>query len=425
MSYKPERKKIVPQMDIPGNEISKLSSGRYFHKYLQFAKSLIAAYNGGEPLHLYIKKYFSANKKHGSKDRKHIASLCYNYFRLGGGVTSKATLEDKILLGAFLSNSGFLFSFEQLKPSWNDMMDQPLGEKLKMVEDIFDSKKIFPFERFLSNEIDSYKFAISFLQQPKLFLRIRPGKETVVLEKIRTANFSFARMNNNCLVFSINEKISGVISLDKEAVIQDFNSQRTGEFFSKYFFEQQAGSDLEKTNSQITVWDCCAGSGGKSILAIDTLKNIKLTVTDKRSSILQNLKERFEAAAIKHYDAFIWDGTSENQLSPSTTFRFVIADVPCSGSGTWSRTPERLMFFKENEIEKYASLQKSIIRKVIPQLEPGGILFYITCSVFEKENEENVNYLLENFQLELLHKEYLKGYEMQSDTLFIAVLRKK
>ena len=412
-------------MDIPGNEISKPSSGKYFQKYLQFAISLISTYKGGEPFHLYIKKYFSANKKHGSKDRKHIASLCYNYFRLGGGVAAGTTVEDKILLGAFLCNSGFSVSFEQSKPAWNDMADQPLGEKLKAAEGIFDSGKIFPFQRFLSNEIDSDKFADSFLQQPKLFLRIRPGKETVVFEKIRAANFSFTRMNSKCLVFSNNEKISGAISLDKEAVIQDFNSQRTGDFFSKYFFEQQAGTDLENKNSQIAVWDCCAGSGGKSILAIDTLKNIKLTVTDKRLSILENLKKRFEAATIKHYDAFVWDGASGNPLPASTTFRFVIADVPCSGSGTWSRTPEQLTFFKENEIEKYASLQKSIVRNIIPYLEIGGILFYITCSVFKKENEENVDYILENFQFELLEKEYLKGYETQADTLFIAVLRKK
>ena len=42
----------------------------------------------------------------------------------------------------------------------------------------------------------------------------------------------------------------------------------------------------------------------------------------------------------------------------------------------------------------------------------------------EKENEENVDYFLQNFQLNLLHKEYLNGYEMQADTLFVAVFAK-
>ena len=85
---------------------------------------------------------------------------------------------------------------------------------------------------------------------------------------------------------------------------------------------------------------------------------------------------------------------------------------------------ERLSFFKENEIEKSVSLQKNIIRNIIPYLEVGGILFYITCSVFKKENEENIDYILGNFQFELLEKEYLKGYEIQADTLFIASKKK-
>ena len=412
-------------MDIPVNEISKASSGKYFQKHLLFAESLISMYKGVEPFHLYIKKYFSSNKKHGSKDRKQIVSLCYNYFRLGCGVSLHVTLQDKFLLGAFLCDSNPSLLLSQLKPEWNEKINCPLNEKLKSVEDFFDPKIIFPFQQFLSDEIDQHKFAISFLQQPKLFLRIRPGKEAIVLDKITSVNFPFERLGDDCLVFSRNEKVTDVIIVDKEAVIQDYNSQRTGKFFLKYLFTQQVDESVEKIRSPITVWDCCAGSGGKSILAVDTLENIELTVTDKRPAILQNLKKRFAISGIKNYEAFVLDIASKNQLPTNSTFQFLIADVPCSGSGTWPRTPEQLNFFHENEIEKYASLQKTIIRNIVPHLQSGGILLYITCSVFKKENEENVDYFLQNFQLNLLHKEYLKGYEMQANTLFVAVFTPK
>ena len=414
-------------MDIPGNEIFKASSVKYFQKHLLFAESLISMYKGGEPFHLYIKKYFATNKKHGSKDRKQISSLCYDYFRLGCGVSSNVTLQDKFLLGAFLCYSTPSILLSQLKPGWNEKIKYPLNEKLKIVENWFDPKIIFPFQQFLSNEINHDKFAISFLEQPKLFLRIRPGKEATVLGKMGSANFSFEKIDDRCLVFFHNEKITDAIAIDKEAVIQDYNSQRTGEFFSKYLFTQQVEESVEKTSLPITVWDCCAGSGGKSILAVDTLKNIKLTVTDKRPAILKNLKKRFAAAGIKNYAVFVSD-LSTSVPPPLEVVRgrqeLIIADVPCSGSGTWSRTPEQLNFFKENEIEKYALLQKNIIRNIIPHLQDRGILLYITCSVFEKENEENVDYFLQNFQLKLLHKEYLNGYEMQADTLFVAVFAK-
>ncbi|HEV8082507.1 MAG TPA: Fmu (Sun) domain-containing protein [Chitinophagaceae bacterium] len=414
-------------MNIPGNEILKAPVVKYFQKHLLFAESLISMYKSGEPFHLYIKKYYSSNKKHGSKDRKQIASLCYNYFRLGEGVSSHVTLQDKFLLGAFLCGSTPSILLSQLKPGWNEKIKCPLNEKLKIVENYFDPKIIFPLQQFLSDEIDHAKFATSFLEQPKLFLRIRPGKEATVPGKIRSANFTFEKIGDDCLVFSHNEKITDAIVTDREAVIQDYNSQRTGEFFSKYLFTQQVEESLEKISLPITVWDCCAGSGGKSILAVDSLKNIKLTVTDRRPAILQNLKKRFAAAGIKNYAVFVSDlSTSVPPPLKGVKRRqdLIIADVPCSGSGTWSRTPEQLNFFKENEIEKYALLQKNIIRNIIPHLQDRGILLYITCSVFKKENEENIDYFLQNFQLNLLHKEYLNGYEMQADTLFVAVFAK-
>ncbi len=411
-------------MDIPGNEILAPSSGKYFQRHLQFAESLINTYKGGEPFHLYIQKYFASHKKHGSKDRKQIASLCYNYFRLGCGVSRGVAIHDKFLLGSFLCNSGPSLLLAQLKPGWNQVINSELNDKLKLVENFFDAKNIFPFQKFLSKEIDHDKFTISFLQQPKIFLRVRPGKEAILMEKIGSANFSFEKINGSCLVFSHNEKITDVISIDKEAVIQDYNSQRTGEFFLKYFPRQKLEDEAEKISSQIAVWDCCAGSGGKSILAFDTIENCKLTVTDKRPAILQNLKKRFAAAGIRNYEAFVLDIESGAQLSTGANFQIIIADVPCSGSGTWARTPEQLIFSKEEEIEKYASLQKNIIKNIVPRLKESGILLYITCSVFKKENEENVDYIIENFQLNLLHKEYLKGYEMQADTLFVAVFKK-
>ena len=63
--------------------------------------SILSQYKGSEPFHFYLKKYFSSNKKHGSKDRKQITSLCYNYFRLGYGVSQQIELQEKFFLGLF------------------------------------------------------------------------------------------------------------------------------------------------------------------------------------------------------------------------------------------------------------------------------------------------------------------------------------
>jgi 16S rRNA (cytosine967-C5)-methyltransferase len=55
-------------------------------------------------------------------------------------------------------------------------------------------------------------------------------------------------------------------------------------------------SEISNPKSEIKLWDCCAASGGKSLLAVDTLGNIDLTVSDVRSSIIHNLKHRFAVA---------------------------------------------------------------------------------------------------------------------------------
>jgi 16S rRNA (cytosine967-C5)-methyltransferase len=102
-------------------------------------------------------------------------------------------------------------------------------------------------------------------------------------------------------------------------------------------------------------------------------------------------------------------------------FDIIIADLPCSGSGTWARTPEQMYFFKQEKIEYYSSLQKRIVSNLYPYLEKGGLLVYITCSVFKNENEEVVDFILENFDnLRMAKMEILKGYHLKADTMFAA-----
>src|SRR5690606_27157702 len=116
---------------------------------------------------------------------------------------------------------------------------------------------------------------------------------------------------------------------------------------------------------KLSVWDCCAASGGKSILAKDILKNIQLTVSDIRKSILINLEKRFASAGIKAYTAKVADLTdpsfSHSPLAPSerfsragthhSAFDLIICDAPCSGSGTWARTPEQLYNWTEARLD--------------------------------------------------------------------------
>lgn len=403
-------------MPTGGSQSPSTTNGNHFHRYLQYATSVITSYKGNESFHIFLKKYFSLNKKHGSRDRRFISSLCYNYFRLGVGVSEQAGLQETFLLSVFLceKNPSLLPGF--VTPGRDASIQLSLDEKLKLVEKEFDAEKIFPFPGELSNEINCQQFSRSFLIQPKLFIRVRPGFKDIVVNKIKNAGFLFEELSERCLAFANNEKVSTIIDIDKEAVVQDYNSQKTLDL------AKQAMSTRE---SAISIWDCCAGSGGKSILSFDIFNNINLTVSDKRKNILENLELRFSKVGIKNYKIIVAD-LQRPSLAPALIpgpFDLVIADVPCTGSGTWSRTPEQLTFFHKKDIDTYALLQRKIIENAVSHVAAGGYFLYITCSVFKKENEENVAFIQQKFQLNLLRIEYLKGYEIQADTLFVALFK--
>jgi len=388
----------------------------YHYSYLNSSKEILLAYKGNEPFASFLKNFFAQYKKYGSRDRKQISHLCYCYLRLGKSLM-QIPIEERILTGLFLCSNKSNEVLKQLKPEWNEKVHSALKEKLLIIGSSVLITDVFHSKEALSEEIDHEKFCESFFIQPDLFLRLRPGHEKEVKRKLQNADIVFKEINSNCLSLDNASKIDEVIELDKEAVIQDYSSQQTGEYFKL---------PIAHCPLPIAAWDCCAASGGKSLMLYDLFSDIDLTVSDIRESILANLKKRFARAGKKNYKSFVGDLAKENiqHLIINNQQSIIIADVPCTGSGTWSRTPELLYFFDENKIEQYASLQKKIVSNIIPHLKQNGYLIYITCSVFKKENEEVVEFIKREFNLELIEMKLLKGYDKKADTMFVALLRK-
>ena len=156
-------------------------------------------------------------------------------------------------------------------------------------------------------------------------------------------------------------------------------------------------------------------------MAYDVMQNLKLTVSDIRNSIIENLIERFREAGILNYESFVTDLISPNVKLPVSSYDLIIADVPCSGSGTWSRTPEQLYFFIKEKINFYRDLQKKIVSRIIPSMKENGYLLYITCSVFAEENERVAEYISKEHALKLVRSGLIKGYNDKADTLYAAL----
>jgi 16S rRNA (cytosine967-C5)-methyltransferase len=385
-----------------------------YYSYIKSAEEITSLYKGKEPFSYFIKEYFRQNKKFGSKDRKIVSHACYCYYRLGASFTGYS-FQQKVLIALFLCSNKHNELIEHLQPAWNESITASLNQKLSLLNIPAAALQIFTFNETLSEGINAAVFSISHLQQPDLFLRIRPQQKENVLKKLQAINFNYTLKNGNCIALSNNTKAQDVLTLNKEVVVQDESSQKVAEFLKQCWLPP----------GNIKVWDCCAASGGKSILAKDVLHTIELTVSDIRETIIYNLQQRFKEAEIEQYKSFVADIASPN-FKPATSFYdLVIADVPCTGSGTWGRTPEQLVYFNEAKTAQYAWVQKNIACNVIASIKKDGYLLYITCSVFKKENEDNIVFLLKEFPLELIDMHTIIGYNNKADTMFAALLRKQ
>jgi 16S rRNA (cytosine967-C5)-methyltransferase len=369
---------------------------RRFYSHLNSAAAILQSYDGRIPFAHFIKNYFSQHKKFGSKDRRQISALCYCYFRLGKSYP-QLTTEQKLVKGYSLSKTDWPQEWNAFFDSFHLPMEPP--------------DHIFPLTHQLSAGIDPDAFIGSHLVQPDLFLRIRSGYKDSVIDKLQAADIPFV-LTGDSLRLNNSVRVEDAVRLNQEVVVQDLSSQRAGALLLLY-------KTIYKNGPPPAVWDCCAASGGKSILANDVLGQIELTVSDIRPSIIANLKRRFQEAGLKNYRALVADATHTN---PAKQFDLIIADVPCSGSGTWARTPEQLLYFDPASIDTFVQLQSAITINATRYLKPGGYLLYITCSVFEKENEGQMN-RLQKEGLGLVEQLVLKGYEQKADTMFAALMK--
>ncbi len=369
-------------------------------------------YSGDVPLAIHLKSFFKLNKKFGGKDRKQISHLSYCFYRTGN-LFKTATVEDRIIKSLFLCSNTPNALLEQLNTGYNAAAADTLSKKMELLGVGDDIAKIFPLAAQLSDGLDGEAFIANQLQQPFLFIRMRPAYLSNVLLKLKTIEVDYKIIDPYTIQLPNSFKVEAHFEINKEVVIQDYSSQVVFNDLLPHI----------NTKNYYKVWDACAASGGKSILIHDLLhRKLDLFVTDIRTTILNNLEERFKTALIKNYK-IAEVNLSKKGLGTNDKFDIVICDAPCSGSGTWSRTPEQLATFRTKQLEEYSSLQKSITTHLIPQIQMNGFLVYITCSVFAQENERVVEHILSKSSLQLLSASIIKGYLHHADSMFVAVFK--
>lgn len=386
-------------------------------RYLwQHIFTILDAYNNAVPLHYYLKQYYRQHPKLGSRDRRGISDAVYAWYRCGKAFGKDGnTREDQLLATLFLCNLPAKALQKHFPESWADQWAQPVAGKIRFLQStgfIIDLGLIFPAEVLFSEGIDKEEWIASMLRQPDLFLRIRKDRQRME-QLLRLQEISFHWLNEHCLALPNGAAIDTVLPADSY-VIQDASSQATGTFFDPAPGEAW--------------WDCCSGAGGKSLLLKDIEPSVRLTATDVRETILHNLRDRFKQYHLTAPRTLVVDAADEKSIKKAVQqdrFDGIISDVPCTGAGTWARTPEQLYFFDPAQIAVYAQRQEAILRNALDHVKEGGKLVYITCSVFRGENENVVEKICAEKGFTIHKMQLVNGIGHKADCLFAAVLAKQ
>lgn len=136
-----------------------------------------------------------------------------------------------------------------------------------------------------------------------------------------------------------------------------------------------------------TVLDYCAGGGGKS-LALAARSDAQIFAHDIDPERMQDLPERAARAGVQI------EVLETSDLRSKAPFDLVLCDAPCSGSGTWRRSPEAKWCLTPERLNELVRLQAEILNDAATLVAPGGRLVYSTCSVLKAENEESVKTFL-------------------------------
>ena len=260
---------------------------------------------------------------------------------------------------------------------------------------------------FINKLKQNYKHNyVSILQncnlEPKLGLRINRQKITQAeyVKLLEQTQISYIIKRDKIVC----EKIISVDKIplfyDGSVSIQDIAAQELIDFY-----------DIPSSSY---VLDACSAPGGKACQILEN-KNVKLLALDIDKNRLNKVKDNLYRLQL---DAQTKVGDASNLLWwDKQLFDVIIADVPCSATGTIKRNPDIKLHRTEFDIECFVITQRKIVLNLWQTLKYGGSLVYITCSILKEENQENIQFFINNLdgavflkELQILPTQYNDGF---------------
>lgn len=356
---------------------------------------------GIQPIDLQLKKYFYSNKALGSKDRKFISEAIY------GIVRWKALIE--YLGQSPKSWKEYYEIFSTIDPL-SYLNDSSIPQHIRV------SSPSFFFELLCKHygEIRATELSLALNQPAPTTIRINPLKTTreVLFEKWKS-EFSMSLTPHSKWGIQFAKKINF-------AAMQDFKEG----LFEVQDEGSQLVAELVDAKPGDLVMDYCAGAGGKTLaFAYKLQRKGQIYLHDVRPSALTEAKKRLNRAGIQNAQILACDAPHKNLLKKKMDW--VLLDVPCTGTGTLRRNPDIKWKLNKDMLQQLQMEQREIFKTGLEFLNPSGHIVYATCSILPEENQEQVNYFLNQFNLVIDRCPFVSFPEKDGMDGFFAVVLKQ
>ncbi len=170
------------------------------------------------------------------------------------------------------------------------------------------------------------------------------------------------------------------------------------------------------------VMDVCAAPGGKALLAAEKVSHV--WARDVSEHKLDRIRENACRLGMEEkLELELWDACREDPDKAGSADA-VFMDVPCSGLGVLGKKRDIKYHVTPDSLEELIKLQRRIIQGSWRYVKPGGVLMYSTCTINRRENQENCDWICENFPFVLEESQQLLPRQAHMDGFFYARFRR-
>ena len=354
-----------------------------------------------------IQNYFRSNKNIGSKDRKFISNCFWNIIKHRNKINwhlknhnLKVTFERQIILELFFLNVDYKNDLPKIKKFF--FLNNKLNKNFK--DDNLQFLEYLNFEKFISSEMPECVFyelpdfllesikknfqfdwksvALSLNQEAFVDLRVNTLKNKTrdeIMDSLREIDVPFKISNYSPLGIRLLNRFP----INGNKLYKSGNIEIQGE-------ASQLSVLLLGAKPGMQVADICSGAGGKSLILADIMKNkgriLSLDINKKR---LKQASLRFKRAGVHNIETRLVD-INWSTKGLEKKFDLVLIDAPCSGIGTWSRSPDSRFKFNKKKLLELINIQFDLLLKGSRMVAPGGKLAYVTCSILPEEGVEQI-----------------------------------